>query len=113
MKERKKFEVIKALSEIMEKFNIFRNILFTVVDIKLPKRGGYLKVYLSIFPEEKKSEFISYFQKIRSTIKNQLKKQVFLRHLPSKIAFYTSKEFEEAEKVFKILEKIKNEEKSK
>jgi hypothetical protein len=38
MKERKKYEVIKALSEIMQKFNIFRDILFTIVDVKLPKK---------------------------------------------------------------------------
>jgi len=113
MKERKKFEVIKALSEIMQKFNVFKDVLFTIVDIKLPKKGGYLRVYLSVFPEEKKNDFVSYFQKISSTIKNELKKEVYLRHLPSKIVFYTSKEFEEAERVYKILEKIKNEEKSK
>jgi ribosome-binding factor A len=53
MKERKKFEVIKALSEIMQKFNVFKDVLFTIVDIKLPKKGGYLRVYLSVFPEEK------------------------------------------------------------
>lgn len=113
MKERKKYEVIKALSEIMQKFNIFRDILFTIVDVKLPKKGGYLRVYLSVFPEEKRNEFISYFQKISSTLKNELKREVYLRHLPSKIVFYTSKEFKEAERVYKILEKIKNEEKNK
>ncbi len=113
MKERKKFEVIKALSKIMQKFNIFRNDLFTIVDVKLPKKGGYLRVYLSVFPEKKKNEIVSYFQKINSTLKNELKKEVYLRHLPSKIVFYTSQEFEEAEKVYKILEKIKDEEKSK
>ncbi|GBD34883.1 Ribosome-binding factor A [bacterium HR35] len=107
MKERKKYEIIKVLSEILEKFNIFENVVFTLVDVKLPKKGGYLKVFLSIFPESKAKQLISFFQKNEKSIRKELKENVYLRHLPAKIVFYQSFEFKEAEKVYRLLNKIK------
>lgn len=112
MKERKKFEVLRQLSEILKKFNIFSNVLFTIVDLRLPKRRGIMKVYLSVFPQEKTKEVVDYFNKIHKEIKNEIKENVYLRHLPSQIKFFSSSVFEEAEQVFRLLEKLKNEKKS-
>lgn len=109
MKERKKYEVIRVLSEIIERFNSFKNVVFTIVNLKLPKKGGYLKVFLSVFPEEKTEEFINFLQNLEDTLRKELKDKVWLRHLPSKIVFYPSFEFKEAEKVYKILEEVKKE----
>ncbi len=109
MKERRRFEIIKKVSEILMKFNIFHNIFFTVVDISLPKRKGVMKIYLSIFPEKMIQEVISYFNKIQKEIKNEIKKSIYLRHLPSKLKFFPSFEFKEAQEVFSILEKFKDE----
>jgi len=111
MKERKKYEIIKALSEILEKFNIFENVVFTIVDIKLPKKGGYLRVFLSIFPENMSKQLISFFKQIERTIRKELKESVYLRHLPARIVFYQSLEFKEAEKVYQLLDKIKTDKK--
>ncbi len=113
MKERKKFEIIRKISEILNSHNPKKNVLITVVDLNLPQKGGKMKVYLSIFPEKERKEVIEYFNKISKTIKNELKENVYLRHLPSKIVFYPSDEFIEAQKIFEIIDKIKDEIKEK
>lgn len=113
MKERKKFEIIKKISEILLRFNIFSKSFFTVVDIKMPKRGGIMKIYLSIFPENLSSRVISYFNMIRKEIKNEIRKNVYFRYLPSEIKFFTSHEFKEAQQVYEILEKLNDKKKNK
>jgi len=113
MKERKKFEVINRLSEIIFKLNPFSDVFLTIVNLKLPKKGGIMKVYLSVFPEEKIDEVIGYFNKISSEVKKEIKQNIFLRYLPSKIVFLPSYELKEAHEVLMLLEKIKYEEENK
>lgn len=103
MKERKRFEIIRKLSEIIHKLNPKKNIILTIVDINLPPKRGVMKIYLSVFPENKASEIINYLNKKQKTIKEEIKKNIFLRHLPSKVIFYPSFEFKEAEKVLKLI----------
>ncbi len=113
MKERKKFEIIKKISEILLEFLPQRNILVTVVDLKLPERKGNLKVYLSIYPEKEREEIIKYFNSLSKEIKNEIKKRVYLRHLPSKIVFYPSDEFVKVQRILELIHKIENEIKEK
>lgn len=112
MKERKRFEIIRKVSEILNKYNIFANVFFTIVDIRLPKKGGIMKIYLSVFPQQKSREVVDFFNKMQKEIKNEIKENIYLRHLPSQLRFFSSSAFEEADRVFRLLEKIKNEEKN-
>ncbi len=111
MKERKKYEIIRKISEILNSLLPKKNIIVTIVDLTLPQKGGWFKVYLSIFPEKERKEIINYFNKNSQKIKNYLKEQVFLRHLPSKIVFYPSDEIAEAQKVLKLINEISQKEK--
>jgi hypothetical protein len=43
MKERKRFEIIRKISEIIYKLNPQKNIFLTIVDVKLPQKGGRMK----------------------------------------------------------------------
>lgn len=113
MKERKKFETIKKISSILQKIIPEKNILLTIVDLNLPKKGGVLKIYLSIFPENKEKEIIKFLNQNQKKIKNEIKENVYLRYLPSKIVFYSSSAFKEADEVLKLIDKISNEEKKK
>jgi ribosome-binding factor A len=103
MKERKRFEIIRKVSEIIYKLNPRENVFLTIVDIKLPKKGGRMKVYLSIFPEKETSYIINYLNKRQKKIKEEIKNNVYLRYLPSQVIFYPSSEFREAEKVLKLI----------
>jgi len=103
MKERKKFEIIRKISEIIFKLNPQKNIFLTVVDVKLPKKGGKMKVYLSVFPEKEAKYTIDYFNKKQKKIKEEIKNNLYLRHLPSQIIFYPSFEFKQAEEVLKLI----------
>lgn len=111
MRERKKFETIRKISEIIYKLNPKKNVLLTIVDLKLPRKGGVMKIYLSIFPEIEIKEVIDYLNKKQKTIKDEIRKNVYLRHLPSKVIFYPSFEFKLAEEVLKLIDESTKEEK--
>jgi ribosome-binding factor A len=111
MKERKKFEVIRKISEIINKLNPEKNVLLTVIDVSLPKKGGVIKIYLSVFPEEKTKEIINYLNKKQRTIKNKIIENVYLRHLPSKVLLYASFEFKKAQKVLELINEVTKQEK--
>ena len=111
MKERKRFELIRKISEIIYKLNPQKNVLLTIVDIKLPQRGGKMKIYLSIFPEKERDYIINYLNKRQKKIKEEIKKSVYLRHLPSEVVFYPSFEFEIAEEVLKLIDESTKKEK--
>jgi len=109
MKERKRFEVIKKISEIIYQLIPEKNVLLTVVDLILPQKGGLMKVYLSIFPEAKTNDLIKYLNKRQKTIKYEIRKNIYLRYLPSKVIFYPSSEFRQAEEVLKLIDEAKEE----
>jgi len=111
MKEQKFFETLKKLAEIVNKFNPNPNVLITVVDLKMGKKGGWMKAYLSIFPEKHSKDLINYFNKNQRSILNEIKKNLYLRYLPSKIIFFPSWEFKIADKVLKIIDETSKEEK--
>jgi ribosome-binding factor A len=111
MKERKKFEIIRKISEIIYKLNPQRNIFLTIVDVKLPQKGGSMKVYISVYPQKEMKKVLIYLNKKQSKLKDEIKKNIYLRYLPSKIVFYPSFEFEEAEKVLKLIDENTKEEK--
>lgn len=104
MKERKKFEIIRKISEIICKINPENNILLTIVDITLPQKRGIMKIYLSVFPETKTKEILNYFNKKQKTIKKEIIENVYLRYLPSKIIFYPSFEFKQAQQVLNLID---------
>lgn len=100
--ERKKFLIIEKLSEILEKF-IKGEVFFTILNISLPQKGGIMKVFLSIFPDEKAKSVIHELNKDSLKIKNELKNKVYLRYLPKKILFKYSGELKEAQIIDKII----------
>jgi ribosome-binding factor A len=111
MKERKKFEIIRKISEIIYKLNPQKNVFLTIIDVKLPQKGGRMKVYLSIYPEKKTKRVIDYLNKRQNKIKEEIKRNIYLRYLPSEVIFYPSFEFKEAEKVLKLIDENSKEEK--
>ncbi len=113
MKERKKFEIIRQISEIISKLNLNKKIFTTIVDVKLPKKGGFMKIYLSIYPEKETKNLIDYLNKKQNKIKEEIKKNIHLKYLPSKIIFYPSFEFKEASEVLKLIDEIEKEENTK
>jgi ribosome-binding factor A len=80
-----------------------KNIFLTVVDVKLPQKGGRMKIYLSIYPEKEIKKIINYLNKRQNKIKEEIKNNIYLRYLPSEVIFYPSFEFKEAEKVLKLI----------
>jgi len=100
--ERKKFLVIEALSEIIEKI-IEGDVVFTILNVSLPQKGGIMKVSLSIFPDEKAKKIIEELNKESKKIKNELKNKIYLRYIPKKIVFKYSNELKEAQIIDKIL----------
>jgi len=104
MKERKKFETIRKISEIIYKLAPQKNIFLTIVDVKLPQKGGRMKIYLSIYPEKEIKKVIDYLNKRQKKIKEEIKRNIYLRYLPSEVIFYPSFEFKEAEKVLKLID---------
>ena len=106
--ERKKFLIIEILSEIIEKY-IEKDIVFTILNLSLPQKGGVMKVVLSVFPDEKADEAIKELNKNQIKIKNELKNKIYLRYLPKKIVFKYSKQLKEAQILDKILKDISKE----
>ena len=111
MKDQKFFESLKKLSKAIAKFNPNPNALITVVDLKMGKKGGWMRAYLSIFPEKYCKDLINYFNKNQKSILSEIKKNLYLRYLPSKIVFYPSWEFKIADQVLKIIDESSKEEK--
>lgn len=110
MQDRKRFELIKQLSIILREELDDPSIIFTVVDLTLPKKGGKMKVYLSIFPEEKEREILSFLNENSFKIKQDIIKKNFLRYLPSKIIFYSSNIIKDANQVLNLIDEFdKNE----
>lgn len=104
--ERKKFLVIEKLSEILETI-IKGEVVFTILNVSLPQKGGVMKVYLSIFPDEKAETIIKELNKESAKIKNELKNKIYLRYLPNKIVFKYSSDLKEAQIIDKILKEEK------
>jgi len=104
--ERKKFLVIEKLSEILETI-IKGEVVFTILNVSLPQKGGIMKVYLSIFPDEKVEPIIKELNKESAKIKNELKNKIYLRYLPKKIVFKYSSDLKEAQIIDKILKEEK------
>lgn len=104
--ERKKFLVIEKLSEILETI-IKGEVVFTILNVSLPQKGGIMKVYLSIFPDEKVETIIKELNKESVKIKNELKNKIYLRYLPNKIVFKYSSDLKEAQIIDKILKEEK------
>lgn len=104
--ERKKFLVIEKLSEILETI-IKGEVVFTILNVSLPQKGGVMKVYLSIFPDEKVEPIIKELNKESAKIKNELKNKIYLRYLPKKIVFKYSSDLKEAQIIDKILKEEK------
>lgn len=108
MKERKIFEAIKNLNQILLEINPEKDVLLSIVDLKLPQKSGKLKIWLSIFPEGKSELVINYLRKNQDKIKNRIKKIGF-RYLPQKIEFYPSNAFQEAGELINVLEALQHE----
>jgi hypothetical protein len=108
MKERKIFEIIKHLNKLFVELLPEKNVIISVVDIKLSQRGGKLKIWLSVFPESKEDEVIKFLRVMKKKIKDSLR-VLRLRYLPKDIEIYSSSLFKEAGEVIKFLEEMKNE----
>lgn len=109
MKERKKYEVIRKLSEILNQFKERKDVLITIVDLSLPKKGGAMKVFLSIYPLNFAKNTIEYLNKISRSILKEVKENIYLRHLPSKIIFYSTEVFNQADQILKLIKEVENE----
>lgn len=106
MQERKRFELIRQISLIIKEKLPNINNIFTVIDLTLPKKGGIMKVYLSVFPEKNEREIINFLNRNNFKIKKEIIKRLFLRHLPRKIIFYPSSAMKDADKVLKLIDEI-------
>lgn len=103
--ERKKFLLTEELSKIIQEI-IDHNVVFTILNLSLPQKGGVMKVILSIFPESKAEKIIKKLNKESQKIKNKLKSNVYLRHLPKKILFKFSQELKKAQVIDKMLKNL-------
>ncbi|MCS7200567.1 MAG: ribosome-binding factor A [Patescibacteria group bacterium] len=110
MQERKKFETIKKISEIIRETLPDYTTIFTVVDLNLPKKGGTMKIFLSIFPDNKEKEVISFLNRNSFKIREEIVERVFLRYLPRKVFFYPSGVIREATKVLELIDEISEKE---
>lgn len=104
--ERKKFLLIEELSKIIKEI-IDRNIIFTILNLSLPQKGGVMNVILSIFPDDKAEKVIKELNEESSKIKRALRRKTNLRYLPKKIVFKLSKELKEFQIIDKILKNLK------
>ncbi len=103
--ERKKFLIIEELSKILQEI-LDKDVVFTILNISLPQKGGVMKIILSIFPENKAEKIIKELNKDSNKIKNELKKRCYLRYLPKKIIFKFSKELKELQMIDKIIKNL-------
>ena len=108
MKERKIFEIIKKLNEAFIYLNPEKNTLISIVDIKLPKKGGVMKIWLSIYPREKEKDIIKELSNNQKKIISYLKK-LKLKYLPRKIIFIPSDIFARASEIYKIINETQEE----
>lgn len=108
MKERKIFEIIKHLNRILAELRPEKDVLLSIVDLRLPEKGGALKIWLSVFPKEKELSVLNYIRKNQKKIKSRLK-ELRLRYLPQKIEVFPSSALQEANEVLTILKNLKNE----
>ncbi len=106
MRERKKFEIIRRISEILNKFKERKDSLITIVNLTLPQKRGTIKVYLSVYPKNFEKETISFFKTQSRSILKEIRENVYLRYLPSRIFFYSSDEFEKADQVLRLIDKL-------
>lgn len=106
MRERKKFEIIRRSSEILNKFKERKDSLITIVDLTLPQKRGTIRVYLSVYPKNFEKETISFLKTQSRSILKEIRENVYLRYLPSKILFYPSDEFEKADQVLRLIDKL-------
>lgn len=106
MKERKKIETIKRLSEIINKLNDNKNTIITITDVIMPSKGCSMKIYLSVFPDKNEWQIIQYLNSINFKIKKECLNLLHFRHLPQKIIFKTSKSIKEGDELLKLISNL-------
>jgi len=86
--------------------NEFNNKLITVTVVRISPDLGYAKLYLSIFPEEKKDEIFEKIQlnvsSLRYELGNKIRNQV--RKIPE-LHFYIDDSLDYADKIDELLKK--------
>lgn len=110
MKERKKIEIIRRLSEIINKLNNQKNTVITITDVTMPSKGGLMKIYLSVFPDNRETELVQYLNAINFKIKKECLNVIRFRYLPRKIIFKTSKSIKEGDKLLKLINNLSSNE---
>lgn len=101
----------KELSQILLREGEFpKDVLVTITRVETTVNLRESKVFLSVWPEEKRKKFLENLSKKVYFLQQKLNQRLKIKIIP-KILFLEEKRMAEAEKIEKILEKLKKEEK--
>lgn len=98
----------KDLAEIIQQLGkpVLQNRMVTVTVVRMSPDLSLAKVYLSIFPSEKKEEFLEHLKQSLKLIRNLLGQRVKnqLRNVPE-LAFFLDDTLDYVEKIDQLLKK--------
>lgn len=110
-------ERIKKLNEVLKRelgkiilkeVDLPKNILLTLTKIETSKDLGQSKVFISVLPEKETSNALRILNREAYNFHQILNKIMFIRKVP-KIRFFEDKQLKEAQKIDKILDRIREE----
>ena len=98
----------KDLGEIFQRLDrdVLQGKMVTITVVRMSPDLSFAKVYLSIFPSEKNTEFIEHLKHYTKSIRNQVAQRVRnqLRIVPE-LAFYIDDSLDYVEKIDQLLKK--------
>ena len=96
----------RELGEIIIRELGLKGILTTITRVESSNNLSQAKIYISVIPEEKEEEVLELLNKDIYRIQQKLNKRIKIKFVP-KIIFLREKKTKEADRVERILEKIK------
>jgi ribosome-binding factor A len=98
----------KAVSEIFNKSEVrlLSNTMVSITTVRMTPDMGLARVYVSLFPTEKKTEAIEQLRQQQSEVRYLLGKKIGkqVRHIPE-LQFYLDDSFDYAEEIDQLLKK--------